>query len=176
MAIASTESWRHFVSTGYDDARFEQYSRKCHSSIARDKGRTSWNIWHHLHSVSINHTRSTADVISVTRKIFPLKHPKWKTSLYEDVAFHIDRYCCVTQSRAAKSLFHFHPGHYVWRSIRGRFPAKRREVDEKCGRGKLKRGNFGNKMIPRQVRTRAITLRRPNANFSLTHHKLIFMP
>jgi hypothetical protein len=99
--------------------------------------------------------RHISNMKSIPFKNCPSGRHAGKTSLYQNVAFHIDRSYCVSQSRAVESLFYFHPGHYGWRSIRGRLPGRSRDEDEKCGaRGKLKQRNFRNKMIRRQVRTR----------------------
>ena len=86
-----------------------------------------------------------------------LKTPTKGRSLPEMWHFILIAPYCVTQSRALKSLFHFHLGHCGWLSIRGNFPTKG-TVKRRMGEGQeeiVESGerNLGNKMSPCQLRT-----------------------
>jgi len=77
----------------------------------------------------------TNDMKNIPFRISPFRRHLRKAPLYRNVAFHIDRPYCLTQSRAFKSLFHFHLRLCGWWSIRGNFPTKSRREWEMLGEG-----------------------------------------
>ena len=87
---------------------------------------------YHLHLASINHTRYVVNVIPIAWKTssaetLPFgRHLRKTPPLLEMWHFILIASYCVTQSRAFKSLFHFHLGYCGWcKAIRVQVSNKR---------------------------------------------------